>query len=157
VDIVSKYINLKKSNMKILYLLLIFSFLVACKKNVTEDNITGTFTLDAVKQIKTFSRNRIEHPFLGGVFVFEANKNVKCYANGDTLYGTYQIESRNGRNRDENGPVREKCLFLRLVNRNNTNFINWQLWKVIYRNDRKELVGELERSGCNQFFEFNRQ
>lgn len=144
----------------ILLVLLISVFLVSCKKEVTENNLSGTYKLDAVKEMRTLSRERVEHPLLGSTFIFNNAGQVNCITATDTLYGNYEIDYRNRQSYDNDGYSninRETGLIMFLSNRQNTQRVYLAIWNLRYRDNRTEMRGEEERHRNNYLFEFLRQ
>jgi hypothetical protein len=141
-----------------LILLTILAF--SCKKQVTDNNIIGTYKLDDIKEIKAFSRPSVDNEYIGATFVFDANENVQCYTTTDTLYGLYRLDRKRVRVRNgETGYERRSTntLEFSLANKTRTKFITWELIDLQYRNNRSELRGEQDRNPRNYRFEFNRQ
>jgi hypothetical protein len=142
-----------------LLLAIILVSLMACKKQVTERNLMGTFTLDAVREMKSFSRPKIVHSFTGAKFVFNNADQVICYKGTDTLYGNYILNERNNGYYDNEGNYQtqsEDGLYIFVQNPLRTNTLRIQLWKLRYRNNRSEMQGQQERVGNDYLFEFKR-
>jgi hypothetical protein len=151
----------KTKHMKtFLPLLFITVSIASCKKQVTENNISGTYKLDAVKEMRAFKRERVEHPLLGGTFVFNNAGQVNCITATDTLFGNYDIDYRNREVFDQDGNSsnnRETGLIMFFANRQNTNRFFLTIWNLRYRDNRNEMRGEEQRHRNNYLFEFLRQ
>ncbi len=141
-------------------LLLLTIIAISCKKQVTDNNIVGTYKLDDIKEIRAFTRPSVDNEYIGATFVFDANDNVQCYASSDTLYGLYRLDRKRVGVRNNDGFYETRLtntLEFSMANKARTKFIIWELIDMQYRNNRSELRGEQDRNPRNYRFEFTRQ
>jgi hypothetical protein len=142
--------------MKFIYTLLIL-FLFGCKKEqLNESSIEGKYTLVTVKECLPFKKDKIiNHPFTNAKFVFNNANEVKCYVGNDSLFGIFNFEYRTTLYDGDNSN-KQKGINMQLSNFNRTQFINWHLWDVKFRNSKKYLIGHQDRSRGTYRFEFMR-